>query len=62
MEITTTDLSEFGWRELKVAAELLTALIEQGAPDDFEPTGVRLMFNKRSGFVFLTNADFQVQC
>jgi len=59
-EITTTDLAEFGWRELKMAAELLSALIEQGSPDDFESDCIQIMFNRNSGYVFLTNADYQV--
>ena len=59
-EITTTDLADFGWRELKVAAELLTALIDQGAPGDFDTDRTQLMFNKHSGYVFLTNSEFQV--
>jgi hypothetical protein len=59
-EITTTDLADFGWRELKVAAELLTALIDQGAPDDFESERILIMMNRNSGYVFLTNSEFQV--
>jgi len=59
-EITTTRLEDFGWREIKLAAELLNALVEQGTPDDFESDGVHLMFNKHSGCVFLTNSEYQV--
>jgi hypothetical protein len=59
-EITTTDLSKFGWRERKMAAELLTASCEQGLPDDFEDDGVTIMMNLNSGNVFLTNEEFQV--
>jgi len=59
-EVTTTRLEDFGWRELKMASELLNALIEQGTPEDFESDGIHLMFNKHSGYVFLTNSDFQV--
>jgi hypothetical protein len=59
-ETTTTDLSKFGWRERKMAAELLTASCEQGLPDDFEDDAVTIMMNMNSGNVFLTNADFQV--
>jgi hypothetical protein len=59
-EITTTDLSKFGHREKRLAATLLTAMCEQGLPDDFEDDGVTVMFNTHSGNVFLTNAEFQV--
>ena len=59
-EITTTDLADFGWRELKMAAELLSALIDQGTPDAFESDRIELMFNRNSGCVFITNADYQV--
>jgi hypothetical protein len=48
-EITTTNLADFGWRERKMAAELLTASCEQGFPEDFEDEGVILMFNRSSG-------------
>lgn len=57
---TTTDLSKFGFRELKMAAELLTAYCEQGAPGYFDRDGVTVMMNTNSGYVFLTNAEFDV--
>lgn len=59
-EITTTDLADFGWCELKMSAELLSALIDQGTPDDFESDEIRLMMNRNSGCVFLTNSEYQV--
>ena len=59
-EITTTDLSEFGWRERKMAAEILTASCEQGLPEDFEDDAITIMMNRNSGNVFLTNSEFQV--
>jgi hypothetical protein len=59
-EITTTDLSKFGWRERRIAAELLTASCDYGFPDDFADDEVQIMMNTQSGNVFLTNADFQV--
>ena len=59
-ETTTTDLSKFGYRERKMAAELLTASCDQGLPDDFDDSEVTVMMNTNSGLVFLTNADFQV--
>lgn len=55
---TTTDLSEFGFRELKMAAELLSAYCE--SPPDFLSNDVCVMFNSYSGYVFLTDEDFKV--
>lgn len=59
-EITTTDLAKFGWREKRMAAELLTAMCDQGLPDDFYDDEVTIMFNTHSGNVFVTNSEFQV--
>jgi len=58
--ITTTDLSEFGARERALLIKLLLAWQEQGLPEDFDNNEVTPMFNKNSGFVFLTNSDYQV--
>jgi len=62
--MTTTDLSEFGNRELGIAGEILTAYEEnnltQLAIDYFNKDEVTVMMNKYSGNVFLTNSDFQV--
>lgn len=55
---TTTDLKDFGFRELKMAAELLTAYC--CSPPDFLTDGVHLMMNMHSGCVFLTDDDFNV--
>lgn len=59
-EIVTSDLSQFGYRERKMAAELLTASVEQGFPEDFDDDGVTVAMNRNSGNVFLTNAEYQV--
>ena len=59
-EITTTDLAKFGHREREMAAELLAALSTQGAPEHFDTAGVTVMMNMHSGYVFLTNEDFDV--
>lgn len=59
-EITTTDLTRFGYRERCMAEELLQAWREQGLPDDFEADEVTIMFNTYSGCVFLTNSEYQV--
>lgn len=59
-DITTSDLSDFGARERKMAEELLKAWREQGLPEDFDADKVTVMMNKNSGNVFLTNSEFQV--
>ena len=57
---TTTNLSDFGARELSMLAELITAMSEQGLPNDFYNDEVVPMMNTSSGAVFLTNSDYQV--
>lgn len=57
---TTTDLSQFGFREKRIAAELLTAMCHGQLPDDFENDEVTVMMNTSSGNVFLTNSEYQV--
>ena len=59
-ETTTTDFSKFGIRERNIAEELLRAWREQGLPDDFNNDEVTIMLNLMSGYVFLTNSDYQV--
>ena len=56
----TTNLADFGSRERKHLIDLLTAWRGQGLPYDFNNEEVVPMFNRDSGFVFLTNADYQV--
>ena len=55
----TEDLSEFGYRELEEAGKLLSA-VKNGLPEDFYNDGVELYFNTHSGYVFLSNSDYQV--
>jgi len=57
---TTTDLSQFGNRQRKMAEKLLKAWREQGLPEDFYDNEVSIMMNTSSGNVFLTNEDFEV--
>jgi len=59
-EVVTTDLADFGGRERKMARELLEAWSEQGLPEDFDDDEVRIHFNRHSGYVFLSNASFEV--
>lgn len=58
--VTTTDLAQFGMREIIEANKLLTAWINNGLPNDFYHDSVTIMMNKNSGNVFLTNSDYQV--
>ena len=55
----TTNLADFGERELKQAINLLVAFCEQGLPYDFERDGMTVALNRNSGFVFLTNSEYQ---
>ena len=56
----TSDLAEFGARERALVVELLTAWERHGLPLDFDGDEVRPMFNRDSGYVFLTNASYEV--
>lgn len=58
--ITTTDLADFGSREIALLVEILNAWLDQGLPEEFLDEEVRPMFNKNSGEVFLTNSEYQV--
>lgn len=58
--IVTSDLSKFGYRELELAQDILTAWRKHGLPEDFWDDGVQLSFNAYSGYVSLTNSDYQV--
>jgi hypothetical protein len=43
-----------------MAEELLKAWRTRGLPDDFEDDAVTVSMNVNSGYVFLTNSEFQV--
>lgn len=58
--MTTTNLSDFGYRESEMLKDLISAMIEQGLPSDFDNNGVVPMMNQNSGKVFLTNSEYQV--
>ena len=58
--MTTTNLSNFGYRELAMLEELLKAMREQGLPNNFSDDEVVPMMNQYSGNVFLTNSDYEV--
>ena len=55
----TSDLSRFGARERAMLADLLTAWNRDGLPDDFYDDEVHPVLNMDSGYVFLTNSDYQ---
>jgi hypothetical protein len=57
---TTTDLAKFGSSERKELCRLLDAWEEQGLPESFHDTEVIPMMNTESGYVFLTNSEYQV--
>jgi hypothetical protein len=56
----TSDLAHFGARERALVVELLTAWQDHGLPHDFDNDEVVPMFNRSSGYVFLTNANYEV--
>ena len=58
-ETTTTNLADFCYRERELLIELLQAWHSQGLPEDFHFEEVTPMFNRNSGHVFLTNAEYQ---
>ncbi|MCM1008210.1 MAG: hypothetical protein NC485_09825 [Ruminococcus flavefaciens] len=60
MDVTTTNLADFGARERHELIEILQAWESSGLPDDFYDDEVVLMFNRDSGYVFLTNSEYQV--
>jgi hypothetical protein len=57
--ITTTDLSDFDSLQLKQLELILAQWREHGLPKDFVSDEVIPMLNKNSGFLFLTNSEFQ---
>ena len=56
----TEDLADFGFRDQEEAKDLFQAWKESGLPIDFENNGVKIAFNMNSGYVFLTNSEYQV--
>lgn len=55
-----TNLAEFGYRELEEARNLIDAMLKNGLPEDFYDEGVVVALNRNSGYVFLTNYEYQV--
>lgn len=56
----TENLADFGMREIGLLRDLLDAWLNSGLPDDFDDDGVKPAFNRNSGYVFLTNDEYQV--
>ena len=56
----TEDLADFGYREQRAAQDLFEAWKSNGLPVAFWNNGVKIGFNMNSGYVFLTNSDYQV--
>ena len=58
--MTTTNLADFGYRELALAGQILTAYAGKDACPYFTGEGVQLMMNTSSGNVFLIDEDCNV--
>ena len=56
----TEDLADFGYKEQRAAQDLFEAWKSNGLPVDFWNNGVKIGFNMNSGYVFLTNSEYQV--
>lgn len=56
----TENLGKFGFREIRMLKNILTAWVENGLPDEFSFDNVRPAMNMNSGYVFLVNDDYQV--
>jgi len=58
--IVTSDLSKFTLEQLIEAGVIFNYLIKDGFPKDFDKNGIELVINKDSGFIFLTNSNYEV--
>ena len=59
----TENLSDFGYRERNEFIKILQIWQNNGLPENFYDAGVRIAMNSSSGYVFLTNDDYQcVMC
>lgn len=54
----THDLADFGSRERRIAAEILRALDRDGLPATMDNDGLRIYFNRHSGYVFLSDSEY----
>jgi hypothetical protein len=58
--IVTSDLSEFGYRELKIAGQILSTFKTDKDKTRFIDEGLTVFFNKKSGYVFLSDENYNV--
>lgn len=59
--MTTTNLAEFGFLELQMSAKLLTEYSRGNfSCPYFISKGVHLVLNKNSGYVFLSDEDYNI--
>ena len=56
----TEKLEDFGYREQDEAKDIFEAWKKNGLPKDFENDRIKLAINMNSGYVFLTNNQYQV--
>lgn len=54
----THDLADFGSRERDIASDILRALDRDGLPATMNNTGLRIYLNRLSGYVFLSDDDY----
>ena len=55
----TEKLADFGYREREEFIKILQIWQKNGLPENFYEAGVRIALNGNSGYVFLTNDDYQ---
>lgn len=55
----TENLCEFGYLQIEILCDILTAWIDKGLPTTFYLEAVRPAFNKNSENVFLVNGEYQ---
>lgn len=58
-DIVTTDLADFGYSERVEMVRLIDSWNKEGLPKDFYDDEIRVMMNRNSGCVFLTNSEYQ---
>lgn len=56
----TADFGKFGYRELQMAGELLSALKRDMDGTEYLGPGISVCFNMNSGNVFLSDQDYNV--
>ena len=60
MSDNTQDFSKFGYRELAIAGELLSAYKQDKDKTKFLGDGIKIEFNPNSGNVFIVDEDYNV--